>query len=310
MTYRILQIDGGGIRGIIPAVICAAIEDKKGDRICRMFDMISGTSTGAILGGALAAGVPASKVRDLYLADGPVLFDPRFFLNPKRWTEGKYDRKKFREKFGSVIGDIGLGEVQTRYVATTFNLSSGRTHFINSSDRKDSGYRLLDVISWSALSAANYFGKINAPEFTWEHYAPDGTVDSARTGATFQDGGQGINNCTLNNDLSEVLAGDRDDVLILSLGCGGSDLYVPYERTSKKGLVAQVIAYFSQARNESTINQVLAAKYVEKHRPGIRTFRLDVFIPPKMDRLDAVKYADDFRRLGESLVQRVPLDHL
>ena len=140
------------------------------------------------------------------------------------------------------------------------------------------------MISWSALSAANYFGKINAPEFTWDHYAPDGTVDASRTGATFQDGGQGMHNCTLSNDLAEVLARDHDDVLILSIGCGGPDLYVPYEKTSRKGLVAQVIAYFSQARNESTINQVLEAKYVEKHRPGIRTFRLDVFIPAKMDR--------------------------
>lgn len=310
MTYRILQIDGGGIRGIIPAVVCAAIEEKKGERICRLFDMISGTSTGAILGGALAAGVPASTVRDLYLTDGPALFDPRFFLNPRRWTEGKYDRKKFRDRFGSVIGDVKLGDVLTRYTATTFNLSSGRTHFINSTDPKDAGYRLLDVISWSALSAANFFGTINAPEFTWEHYAPDGTVDAARTGATFQDGGQGIHNCTLNNDLSEVHARNYDDVVIISLGCGGSDLYVPYEKTSRKGLVAQVVAYFSQARNESTINQVLAAKYIEKNRPGIRTIRLDVFIPEKMDRLDAVKYADEFRRLGESLVPRVPLDLL
>ncbi|HOD13642.1 MAG TPA: patatin-like phospholipase family protein [Spirochaetota bacterium] len=310
MTYKILQIDGGGIRGIIPSVICAAIEERKGEPISRLFDMISGTSTGAILGGALAAGIPAARVRDLYLAEGPALFNPRFFLNPKRWTEGKYDRGKFRERFGTVIGDVNIGEVLTRYVATTFNLSSGRTHFVNSVDPKDAGYRLLDVISWSALSAANYFGKINAPEFAWDHYAPDGTVDATRTGATFQDGGQGINNCTLNNDMSEVLARDHDDVLILSLGCGSSDLYVPYEKTSKKGFVAQVFAYFSQARNESTINQVLAAKYVEKHRPGIRTFRLDAFIPAKMDRLDAVKYADEFRRVGESLVPRVPFDLL
>ena len=58
MTYKILQIDGGGIRGIIPSVICAAIEERKGEPISRLFDMISGTSTGAILGGALAAGIP------------------------------------------------------------------------------------------------------------------------------------------------------------------------------------------------------------------------------------------------------------
>ena len=108
-------------------------------------------------------------MRDLYLAEGPALFNPRFFLNQKLWTVGKYDRGKFRERFGTVIGDVNIGEVLTRYVATTFNLSSGRTHFVNSVDPKDAGYRLLDVISWSALSAANYFGKINAPELR-DHY--------------------------------------------------------------------------------------------------------------------------------------------
>jgi uncharacterized protein len=310
MTFKILQIDGGGIRGIIPAMICAAIEEKKGIPIHALFDMISGTSTGAILGGALAAGIPAARVRDLYLKDGPSLFDPRFFLNPKRWLEGKYDRNVFREKIGAIIGDMTIGEVRSRYVATTFNLSSGRTHFINSVDPKDTGYRLLDVISWSALSAANYFGKINAPAFAWDHYAPDGTIDGTRTGATFQDGGQGIHNCTLSNDLAEVLARDHDDVLIVSLGCGSPDLYVPYEKTSRKGFVAQVIAYFSQARNESTVNQVLEAKYVESHRPGIRTFRLDVFIPAKMAELDAIAYASEFRLRGESLISRVPFDLL
>jgi uncharacterized protein len=310
MTYRILQIDGGGIRGIIPAIVCAAIEEKKGAPIHGLFDMISGTSTGAILGGALAAGIPASRVRDLYLNDGPSLFDPRFFLNPKRWLEGKYDREAFRKKVRAIIGDMTIGEVRTKYAATTFNLSSGRTHFINSTDPRDAGYRLLDVITWSAFSAANYFGKINAPEFTWDHYAPDGTVDAPRTGATFQDGGQGVHNCTLSNDLAEVLARDHRDALILSIGCGNPDLYVPYEKTSKKGFVAQVVAYFGQARNESTINQVLEAKYVEKLRPGIRTFRLDVFIPANMAELDAVAYADEFRLRGESLVSRVPYDLL
>ena len=55
-SFNILSIDGGGIRGIIPAMILADIERRTGHRIAEMFDMIAGTSTGGIL--ALGLTVP------------------------------------------------------------------------------------------------------------------------------------------------------------------------------------------------------------------------------------------------------------
>ena len=47
--YKILSIDGGGIRGVIPAVLLTAMERTTGRPICHLFDLISGTSTGGIL---------------------------------------------------------------------------------------------------------------------------------------------------------------------------------------------------------------------------------------------------------------------
>ena len=58
-TVRILAIDGGGIRGIIPALILAEIEERTGQQACELFDFIAGTSTGAIL--ALGAATPGSR---------------------------------------------------------------------------------------------------------------------------------------------------------------------------------------------------------------------------------------------------------
>jgi uncharacterized protein len=54
--FTILSIDGGGIRGIIPAMVLADIERRTGRRIAELFDLIAGTSTGGVL--ALGLSVP------------------------------------------------------------------------------------------------------------------------------------------------------------------------------------------------------------------------------------------------------------
>ena len=74
---RCLQIDGGGIKGIIPAIVLASIEETVGKPCHEIFDLMSGCSTGSIIAGCLAAGVPASNIRDLYLKRGAQLFTPR-----------------------------------------------------------------------------------------------------------------------------------------------------------------------------------------------------------------------------------------
>lgn len=69
--FKILSIDGGGIRGIIPAKILALAEQElqrtgQANRICDYFDLICGTSTGGIIAIGLALGMPASEILSLY----------------------------------------------------------------------------------------------------------------------------------------------------------------------------------------------------------------------------------------------------
>ena len=63
---RILSIDGGGIRGIIPAVVLAALERQTGRPVRESFDFIAGTSTGAVLTAGLVAGISAAEIVRLY----------------------------------------------------------------------------------------------------------------------------------------------------------------------------------------------------------------------------------------------------
>ena len=114
--YRILSIDGGGIRGIIPAVVLAELERQSGRRVHELFDMFAGTSTGGILSLALAlpgsGGVArwhAREIVDLYIERGPEIFD-RSLLHRIRAVGSILDEK---------YPDTGLESVLKRYFGET-----------------------------------------------------------------------------------------------------------------------------------------------------------------------------------------------
>ena len=77
--FRILSLDGGGIRGIYAASILADLEQRYcgGRRVAEYFDLIAGTSTGGILALGLGAGLPAGELRDLYVIRGNEIFPER-----------------------------------------------------------------------------------------------------------------------------------------------------------------------------------------------------------------------------------------
>src|ERR687887_2923433 len=73
---KVLAIDGGGIRGLIPALVLAEIERRTQRPIARLFDLVAGTSTGAILACTLTQpdAMPAARAADLYVEEGPQIF--------------------------------------------------------------------------------------------------------------------------------------------------------------------------------------------------------------------------------------------
>ena len=74
---KVLAIDGGGIRGLIPALVLAEIERRTSRRMAELVDLIAGTSTGGILACALAKPdpMPAAEIADIYVEEGPRIFD-------------------------------------------------------------------------------------------------------------------------------------------------------------------------------------------------------------------------------------------
>ena len=111
--YRILSLDGGGIRGLITAVWLARLEDQLGEAVRDRFDLIAGTSTGSILACALSMGTPAREIQELYVEHARDIFPSttaRLWSRFARtFTEGvsapKYDgvglERILRSQFGA-----------------------------------------------------------------------------------------------------------------------------------------------------------------------------------------------------------------
>jgi uncharacterized protein len=91
---RVLAIDGGGIRGLIPALVLAELERRAGRQVFELFDLIAGASTGGILACALCAPdpMPAERVAAIYEEEGPAIFD-RSIWQRIRSAEGLLDEK-------------------------------------------------------------------------------------------------------------------------------------------------------------------------------------------------------------------------
>jgi predicted acylesterase/phospholipase RssA len=110
---RILALDGGGIRGALTLGYLERIEgilrcrhQKEDLRLCEYFDLIGGTSTGAIIAAALAIGLSASEIKQMYLELGGRVFGRKKL---KIW-DARFDEKPLIEELARVFGERKLGE--------------------------------------------------------------------------------------------------------------------------------------------------------------------------------------------------------
>lgn len=115
---RILAIDGGGIRCTIAIEVLLALEQalqaRTGDparRLCQHLDLVAGTSGGAIIGTAVALGLPMAEIRDFVLANAANMFRPQPW-----WRRGRawYDKSALEANLRTWFGEETLGSPRLR----------------------------------------------------------------------------------------------------------------------------------------------------------------------------------------------------
>src|SRR4051794_34011583 len=181
--YSLLAIDGGGIRGLIPAHALDAIEQRMGRPVCELFDMVAGTSTGGIIAlgltkparkGSKAPAFSASNLVDLYLDHGGEIFPRdlwRRALNPFGLLDVRYPSGPIERIMQERFGDTMLSEALTEVCIPAYDVSSPSSFFFKRKYAADQQHT-WDVPMWRvarATSAApTYFDPAQLPSFETE----------------------------------------------------------------------------------------------------------------------------------------------
>lgn len=181
-TYRILSLDGGGIRGILPATILCYLEAElrrqsgnKSARISDYFDLIAGTSTGGILACVYLTPDPQNVQRpkleaqdalDLYLKDGPKIFRNNFSRKVKTlgglWKQ-RYCEKGLESCLKSALGaSAGFTDLLKPCIIPAYDFQSHQAIFFNS--HATGTYQSEGLKAWqvarATTAAPSYFAPV------------------------------------------------------------------------------------------------------------------------------------------------------
>lgn len=190
-TFKILSIDGGGIKGLYSAVILADFEEKYG-RLNQHFNLICGTSTGGIIALAIASGIPAKEIVELYSVKGPLIFPNRNKLSSylhkakQAFFASKYDEVELKKALKEVFGDKRIIDCKTNVLIPVSNITTGQPFIIKNNHTdgliRDDNHLLVDV-ALATTAAPTYF--------------PIQEISSLEGEAQFTDGGLFANNPSL-----------------------------------------------------------------------------------------------------------------
>jgi patatin-like phospholipase/acyl hydrolase len=119
--FRILSLSGGGIRGVFQAAFLSRIARELPSPLWKNFDLICGTSTGAITGMAVAMEVDIDKVVDLYRSKGSKIFRRRILGGFLRGPI--YAQKPLKDQLQDVFGNKQLKDAHTKILVSSASIN-------------------------------------------------------------------------------------------------------------------------------------------------------------------------------------------
>lgn len=233
-AQRVLSIDGGGIRGLIPAMVIAEIERRTAKPAHQLFDLIAGTSTGGILAMGLVAPGPDGKAAYAGV-DGVAIYEelgPTIFSRSKRdivhslggVLHERYHAEGLVELLQSRFGELRLSDALTDVLLASYELSRSETWLFRSRQAKEDP--AFDFKMWEAVRSTTA-----APTF----FEPFQVADPLGNEHIFVDGAVYANSPGLLafGEIERHYFGR--DILVASLGAGGMTRTFVYDEVREWG---------------------------------------------------------------------------
>ena len=243
---RILTIDGGGIRGLIPARVLVSLERKLQQRsgnpearLANFFDLVAGTSTGGLIACLLLApgdnewttAFSAQDIVDLYLNHGSEIFAAPLMKRIRSLgglRDERYEANGLERLLDDQVGDLWLSQLVKPCLITAYDVTRRHAKFFTQHDaRNDDKDYPIKVVARATSAAPTYFE------------AMPGT--NGRSPYAYVDGGLFANNPTMCAyvEAYRKLAGKptAENIVLLSLGTGQITKSYPYRSVKNWGMV-------------------------------------------------------------------------
>jgi predicted acylesterase/phospholipase RssA len=304
---RILSIDGGGIRGILPAMVLAELERLAGRPTAELFDLITGTSTGALLGLAMATpdteGKPRFKAADvarLYEIGGPRVFSRSVWHQIQavgNLVDEKYPATGIEQVLKRVFGETMLSEALVDALVTCYEVEERAPFLFRSGQaRRQDGHDFpMAAVVRAATAAPTYFepARVSTMNGKAYHALIDGAVIA-------------YNPAIFAYVEARRLFPKATDFLLVSLGTGQLTRGLPFDEVKDWGAARWAQPLFSLMCDGDAI--VVDQQIGEVLRPGPdgerRYFRFQARLNIGSDDMDDASSENigKIKLLGENLV--------
>jgi hypothetical protein len=268
-SIKVLAVDGGGIRGIIPAVILSALQARLGTDLCQAFDLIAGTSTGGII--ALGVGTRCNNGKpyapdqlvDMYVQNGPAIFKKNFLTSEKALILPKYSPDSLEATLEKFFADTQFNSALTPLLISSYDLQSQLPFFFKS--HRIAGDASYD---WPVVSIARATSA--APTFFPPLHL---TRDKSNEDYCLVDGGVFVNNPSMAAYAeARALYPHAEEFIVVSVGTGDRQDQITFAVAQEWGLFGwakQIVPVLMDSVSE-------AVDYQLKVLPGCTYCRLQI----------------------------------
>jgi len=284
INHIVMGFDGGGCKGKITSRFLAHLEAATVSPIYETADLLGGQSTGAIIAGCLACGVPARTID--YFYDQCDKFFQRNWMPPFPFKP-MYKKEAIKDAIRQLIGDTRMGEVRTKLMIGAVDLCTDDNIYFKSWRPEHQDLKVVDAMERS-FSAAIYFGSTPVKD--------DQKV--------YADGGTGNGNCPLLELVLEAykLGFREEGMYVLSVGTGEAEGRQSFKTAAGYSpAIGQTAEFMNMARRQSVRTQVNYAAQIRQMNRKFDFCRADIEIPKKIDVLAGTGYVKQYGDVGDNL---------